>query len=61
MAQLEVKSTGPLQDIKRLECLKSVNNLSDKQIKNLTELVNSPSAKQYLESDVKFALLKRFI
>ncbi|MFC4219024.1 hypothetical protein [Flagellimonas marina] len=62
MPQLEVKSTGsPMADMKRLECLNEVNALTDTEIKNLTKLVKSPKARNYLRNDLQFAKLKMFI
>ena len=62
MKHLVVKSTGgPLADMKREKCLEAVNELSDTAIKNLSQLINSPKAKEYLENDSRFKKLKLFI
>ncbi|MEM1339829.1 MAG: hypothetical protein AAGF96_18860 [Bacteroidota bacterium] len=62
MPLLEVKkSSSPMADLNRQQCLELVNELTDTQVSNLLKLVQSDKAKSYLSSRTKFMVLKPFI
>ena len=55
--QVTVKQVSPLLDAKRKELMESINELNEKQVNNLSRLVNSPKAKKLLENDLKVRLI----
>ena len=62
MATVKVKETGrPMADRQRQRCMEAINGLSDTEVINLMELVNSKAARSYLGNPIKFKLLKKFM
>lgn len=63
MPQTEIKISAPteLELTIRKTALEAVNAMPTDQLKRVTKLVKSPKAAAYLSSDVKFAILNKFL
>jgi hypothetical protein len=63
MCKTEITVTGKseMELLTRKNALDAVNALSTDQLKRVLKMVKSPKALGYLSSDVKFALLQKFI
>lgn len=63
MLQTEIKinAATDLDLTIRKSALEAVNALSTDQLKRVQKLVKSDKAKAYLSSDVKFAILNKFL
>lgn len=58
---LTVIANSELELLTRKTALESINNLPTDQLKRLVKLAKSPKAAAYLSSDLKFAILQKFI
>ena len=56
-----VKSTSPMADMQRKQCMDAVNNLSDTQLNNFSKLIKSEKALAMIGNNLKFQMLKSFI
>ena len=56
-----VSANSEIELLNRKKTIDKVNELSTDQLKRLLHLVESPKAKDYLSSDLKFAFLKKFL
>lgn len=63
MPTCEIKVTAPteMELLTRKTALQAVNELTTDQLKRVTKLVKSPKALGYLSSDLKFAILNKFL
>lgn len=59
--EITVNASTDMELVTRKTALDAVNALSTDQLKRVLKMVKSPKALAYLSSDVKFALLQKFI
>lgn len=58
---IPVTASSDMELLARKQAIDAVNALSTDQLKRVLKMVKSPKALAYLSSDVKFALLQKFI
>ena len=56
-----IKASTEMELLTRKNAVEKVNNLPTDQLKRILKLVESPKAISYLSSDVKFAILQKFL
>jgi hypothetical protein len=59
--EITVNANSDMELLTRKIALEAVNALSTDQLKRVCKMVKSPKALAYLSSDIKFALLQKFI
>lgn len=59
--EITVTAKSEMELLTRKNALDAVNALSTDQLKRVLKMIKSPKALAYLSSDVKFALLQKFI
>lgn len=59
--EITVNASTDMELVTRKTALDAVNALSTDQLKRVLKMVKSPKALAYLSSDIKFALLQKFI
>lgn len=59
--EITVNANSDMELLTRKTALEAVNALSTDQLKRVSKMVKSTKALAYLSSDVKFALLQKFI
>lgn len=60
-SEITVVAKSDMELLTRKNAIEAVNALSTDQLKRVLKMVKSPKALGYLSSDVKFALLQKFI
>lgn len=60
-SEITVVASSDMELLTRKNALDAVNALSTDQLKRVLKMIKSPNALAYLSSDVKFALLQKFI
>ncbi len=60
-SEITVVANSDMELLTRKNALEAVNTLSTDQLKRVLKMIKSPKALAYLSSDVKFALLQKFI
>lgn len=58
---ITVTAASEMELLTRKNALEEVNKLPTDQLKRLLKLTKSPKAKEYLSSDLKFAILQKFL
>lgn len=58
---ITITAASEMELLTRKNALEEVNKLPTDQLKRLLKLQKSPKAKEYLSSDVKFAILQKFL
>lgn len=59
--EIIVNANSDMELLTRKTALEAVNALTTDQLKRVSKMVKSAKALEYLSSDVKFALLQKFI
>lgn len=59
--QITVEANSDMELLTRKNALEAINALPTDQLKRVLKLIKSPAAIGYLSSDLKFALLQKFI
>ncbi|MFV5702192.1 hypothetical protein ACM55F_10000 [Flavobacterium sp. XS2P12] len=59
--EITVIASTDMELVTRKTAIDAVNDLSTDQLKRVLKMVKSPKALAYLSSDIKFALLQKFI
>lgn len=60
-SEISVVASSDMELLTRKNALDAVNALSTDQLKRVLKMIKSPKAIGYLSSDIKFALLQKFI
>jgi hypothetical protein len=60
-ANITVNASSDMELLTRKNAVEKVNQLPTDQLKRLLKLVESPKAIGYLSSDLKFAMLQKFL
>lgn len=60
-SEITVVASSDMELLTRKNALDAVNALPTDQLKRVLKMIKSPKALAYLSSDVKFALLQKFI
>lgn len=58
---ITVTAASEMELLTRKNALEEVNKFPTDQLKRLLKLTKSPKAKEYLSSDLKFAILQKFL
>lgn len=56
-----VEANSDMELLTRKNAVEKVNQLPTDQLKRILKLVESPKAISYLSSDIKFAILQKFL
>lgn len=59
--EIIVNANSDMELLTRKNALESINALPTDQLKRVLKLIKSPKAIGYLSSDIKFAVLQKFI
>lgn len=59
--EITVSASSDMELLTRKKALEEVNKLTTDQLQRVLKLVKSPKAIGYLSSDIKFALLQKFL
>lgn len=59
--EIIVSASSDMELLTRKKALEEVNKLTTDQLQRVLKLVKSPKAIGYLSSDIKFALLQKFL
>ncbi|AOZ99597.1 hypothetical protein [Flavobacterium commune] len=58
---ITVTAKTEIELLTRKNAVEKVNELTTDQLKRVLKLIESPKAKEYLSSDLKFAVLQKFL
>lgn len=58
---IQITANSDMELLARKQAIEAVNALTTDQLKRVLKMVKSPKALAYLSSDIKFALLQKFI
>lgn len=60
-SSITVKANSEMELLTRKNAVEKVNQLPTDQLKRILKLIESPKAISYLSSDLKFAMLQKFL
>jgi hypothetical protein len=60
-ANITVNASSDMELLTRKNAVEKINTLPTDQLRRVLKLIESPKAKAYLSSDIKFAMLQKFI
>lgn len=60
-SNITVSANSEIELLNRKKVIEKINDLPTDQLKRILQLIESPKAKDYLSSDIKFAFLKKFL
>ena len=58
---IQITANSDMELLARKQAIDAINALTTDQLKRVLKMVKSPKALAYLSSDIKFALLQKFI
>ncbi|MBC7748122.1 MAG: hypothetical protein H7Z76_06025 [Methylotenera sp.] len=60
-SQIVINANSETDLLVRKDAINAINAMPTDQLKRLSKLVKSPKAKNYLSSDLQFAILSQFL